>query len=75
MDDFNISQIVAVFNPGETGTAVLIPITNDLILEQDELFNIVLINITDAGIEVGLPRVAEVSIMNSNSKLATAWLQ
>ena len=67
-DDFNISSIVAVFNPGETETVVFISIRNDLLLEQDELFDVILIDSNNTGIKVGMPRTAEVTIMNSNSE-------
>jgi len=69
-DDFDINAIVVVFNPGETEHSIFIPIRNDLVLEQDEIFDVVLTNIngTNAGVEIGMPRTAEVSIMNSNSK-------
>ena len=76
-DDFDVSDIVAVFSPGEIETSVFISITNDLVLEQDELFDVTLTNITDnpGGINVGMPRVSEVSIVNSNSKcLCSRWL-
>ena len=67
-DDFNISSIVAVFNPGETETVVFISIRNDLLLEQDEFFDVILIDSNNTGIKVGMPRTAEVTIMNSNSE-------
>lgn len=67
-DDFDISEKAAVFNPGEIETTIFISITNDSILEQDELFDIVLTNSTDTGVQVGMPRVTGVSIMNTDSK-------
>ena len=67
-DDFNISSIVAVFNPGEMESFVFISVRNDLVLEQDELFDVVLVDSNNTGIRVGMPRTAEVTIMNSNSE-------
>ena len=66
-----------MFSPGEIETFIFISITNDLILEQDELFDVALTNIIDnpGGIKLGMPTVAEVSIMNSNSKFCEpVWL-
>lgn len=76
-DDFDISEIVAVFSAGEIETSVSISITNDLILEQDELFDVALASIIDnpSGVKLGMPIVAEVSIMNSNSTFCEpVWL-
>ena len=59
---------MAVFNPGETETVTFISVENDLVLEQNELFDIGLLNINIPGVKVGMPRTAIVSIVNSNSK-------
>ena len=67
-DDFNINSTVAVFNPGETETVAIITIENDLVLEQNELFDVELIDSNITGVKVGMPRIAVVSIVNSNSK-------
>ena len=67
-DDFNINSTVAVFNPGETETVAIITIENDLVLEQNELFDVELMDSNITGVKVGMPRTAVVSIVNSNSK-------
>ena len=58
-----------MFNPGEVESAVFIAVINDLVLERDELFVVALIDSNDTGINVGMPRIAEVTIVNSNSEL------
>lgn len=72
-NDFNISEIVAVFDPGETESVIFISITKDLLLEQDELFDVVLTDVNTTGVKVGIPRSASVLIMNSNSKFYAVW--
>ena len=63
-----------MFNPGEVESAVFISVINDLVLEQDELFDVVLIDSNDTGIKVGMPRTAEVTITNSNGEFFYAKL-
>lgn len=63
-----------MFNPGEVESTVFISVINDLVLELDELFDVVLIDGNDTGIKVGMPMAAEVTIMNSNSEFFYAKL-
>lgn len=41
-------------------------------LEQDEVFDVVINGTDTVGVVVGMPRTAEVTIMNTNSKFSIA---
>ena len=72
VEDFNISRVVAQISPGDTEHSVFIEIFNDMNLEQTELFDVRLDGITadtSTGVTLGSIQRAEVTIVDSDSKL------
>lgn len=57
-----------MFKPGEVEYIFTIEIYSDLILEQNELFDVVLTGVNGTGVSIGMPRAAEVLIINSDSR-------
>ena len=71
MEDFNISRVVAQISPGDTEHSVFIEIFNDMILEQTEIFAVLLDSVTadtSRGVSLGSIQRAEVTIVDSDSK-------
>ena len=63
--DFDITPINVMIPAGQTRTTVLIPITNDMIVEGPERFDAVLsANNNHIGVIIGDPGQAEVTIID-----------
>ena len=67
--DFDSTTVELEFQPGSTTACVAIPISEDLRLENNEMF-LVELNTTDQAVVLN-PRVALVSIIDNDSKLQT----
>ena len=62
--DFDNTPINVTIPAGETRTTVLIPITNDMIVEGPERFDAVLSDNNNIGVIIGDPGQAEVTIVD-----------
>lgn len=68
--DFNLSSVQLIFQPGCTNqtSCADIPIVNDLVLEEDEVFKVHL-STGDPGIIILGTDIATITIINDDSKL------
>ena len=67
-DDYNSGPHIVIFPIGSTTASFNITINDDGVLEDDEVFNVSIISITNGHI-VGTPAVATVTIIDTSSKL------
>jgi uncharacterized protein (TIGR03118 family) len=65
--DYEISLGTLTFNPGETSKTFRILVVNDNFVEGDETINLALSNPTGAGVGLGSPNTAEVTILDNDS--------
>ena len=66
--DYNSGPHTVIFPIGSTTASFNITIKDDSVLEDDEVFNVSIISITNGHI-VGTPAVATVTIIDTSSKL------
>jgi uncharacterized protein (TIGR03118 family) len=69
--DYEIAEGTVRFAPGETSKTFRILIVNDTFDENDETLDLVLSNPTGAGVGLGSPNVAEVSILDNDTGAPT----
>jgi uncharacterized protein (TIGR03118 family) len=65
--DYEISLGKLTFNPGETSKTFRILIVDDKFAEGDEAIDLALTNPTGAGVGLGSPNVAEVTILDNDA--------
>ncbi|HEX4631472.1 MAG TPA: TIGR03118 family protein [Chthoniobacterales bacterium] len=65
--DYEISLGTVTFNPGETSETFRILIVDDTFVEGDETINLALTNPTGAGVGLGSPNMAEVTILDNDT--------
>ena len=63
--DFDNTPITFDISPGDTSAIVSIPITNDIIVEGDEKFDVILQS-NGSDVVVGSPKQATVTIINDD---------
>jgi uncharacterized protein (TIGR03118 family) len=69
--DYEISLSTISFAPGETSKTVRILIVNDNFVEGDETISLALSNPTGAGVGLGTPNTAEVTITDNDTTTPT----
>jgi len=69
--DYEISLGKITFNPGETSKTVRILIVNDIFDENDETVNLALSNPTGAGVGLGSPNMATLTITDNDTGAPT----
>jgi uncharacterized protein (TIGR03118 family) len=65
--DYEIALGTLTFNPGETSKTFRILIVNDTFVEGDETIHVALSNPTGAGVGLGSPNTAEVTILDNDT--------
>ena len=65
--DYEISLGKLTFNPGETLKTFRISIVNDNFVEGDEVIKLALSNVTGAGVGLGSPNTATVTILDNDA--------
>jgi uncharacterized protein (TIGR03118 family) len=70
--DYEISLGTLTFNPGETSKTFRILIVNDNFVEGDEVISLALSNPTGAGVGLGSPNTATVTIFDNDAVVSTA---
>jgi len=65
--DYEISLGTVTFNPGETSKTFRILIVDDTFVEGDETISLALTNPTGAGVGLGSPNMAEVTILDNDT--------
>jgi|GEM_PF-524042 len=65
--DYDIALGSVTFAPGETSKTFRILIVNDTFDEEDEIINLALSNPTGAGVGLGSPNVAELTILDNDT--------
>jgi uncharacterized protein (TIGR03118 family) len=65
--DYEIALGTLTFNPGETSKTFRILIVNDTFVEGDETISLALSNPTGAGVGLGSPSTAEVTILDNDT--------
>lgn len=70
VNDFDNTRVRVTINPGENTTKVSIPITDDDLLEDTEVFNVVfsIMNQNAVGGRMGIPKTARVTINSEDGK-------
>ncbi|HKP02647.1 MAG TPA: TIGR03118 family protein [Chthoniobacterales bacterium] len=69
--DYEIALGTLTFAPGETSKTFRILIVNDTFVEGDEVINLALTNPTGAGVGLGSPNTAEVTILDNDTMAPT----
>src|SRR5205085_1540180 len=70
--DYEISLGKVTFNPGETSKTVRILIVDDNFVEGNEVVNLMLSNPTGAGVGLGSPNTATLTIIENDAVVSTA---
>jgi uncharacterized protein (TIGR03118 family) len=70
--DYEISLGTLTFNPGETSKTFRILIVNDTFVEGDEVIDLGLSNPTGAGVGLGSPNIATVTILDNDVTAPTS---
>jgi uncharacterized protein (TIGR03118 family) len=65
--DYEITLGTVTFNPGETSKTFTLLLVNDQFDENDEVIDLMLSNPTGAGVGLGSPNVAEVTIIDNDT--------
>jgi len=65
--DYEIALGTLRFDPGETSKVVRILVVNDIFDENDEILDLMLSNPTGAGVGLGSPNTAEVTILDNDT--------
>ncbi|HJQ34029.1 MAG TPA: TIGR03118 family protein, partial [Pyrinomonadaceae bacterium] len=69
--DYEIALGRLTFNPGETSKTIRVLITNDSFVEGDETIDLALTNPLGAGVGLGSPNTAEITILDDDTTAST----
>jgi uncharacterized protein (TIGR03118 family) len=70
--DFEIATGVLRFAPGETSKTFRVLLVDDLFDEDDEVINVALVNVGGAGVGLGTPNEAQITILDNDAAPTTA---
>ena len=69
--DYEIALGTLTFAPGETSKTFRVLIVNDAFVEGDEVIDLMLSNVTGAGVGLGSPNTAEIEILDNDTVAPT----